>query len=282
MQKINGYDTFLLYNLLERVDYEWDFDNNIETDYINNIQKTMTKSFKKSLNKKQWFKNFLEKIKGKKRKLKIALIMLILPAMISNQQISKNDVLNITSSIDPEITETIKEIVKKDIEEKINPTKFDPIKMEVSDELVEHLKNEEKLELTAYALGDGKITIGYGHAEPIKKSKFKVGDKITLKQADKLFRKDLKRTEKGIKRIFKHWKKQGIDILLTQSQYDAMVSMGYNMGISGLRQTEFIQLVKQGKMEEAAEKIKTTKLRKGFPGLVKRRLKEYELFSKKA
>ena len=280
MLKLNDYDTFLLYNLLEKVDYEWDYDNNTETDHRNNITKTMVNSFKKSSDKKTWFKSFLERIKGKKRQIKIALLMIAVPVMVANHQISNDDMINISSAIDPHLTKTIKNIVNKDAEEKINPTKFNPIKMRVSDELVNHLKEEEKLVLTAYALGDGKITIGYGHAEPEKTSKFKVGDKISERRADKLFRQDLRRTEKGIKRIFKQWEKEGINILLTPSQYDAMVSMGYNMGIWGLKQTEFIQLVKQGKMKEAAETIKTTRLNKNFPGLVKRRLKESELFNR--
>jgi GH24 family phage-related lysozyme (muramidase) len=61
-----------------------------------------------------------------------------------------------------------------------------------------------------------------------------------------------------------------------------MVSMAYNMGINGLRRSDFIQKVKQNDMESASELITTTNVEEKFPGLYKRRLKEKEMFDKQS
>ena len=90
------------------------------------------------------------------------------------------------------------------------------------------------------------ITIGYGHAERIANSKYKVGDKITKEEATRLFHKDVNRIAAGIRRLWKRWKNKGIDIKLTQNQYDALVSITYNSGINGMLKSDFIQELKKG------------------------------------
>ena len=156
----------------------------------------------------------------------------------------------------------------------------------------ELIKNHEKLKLNAYAIGDGMITIGYGHAEPAKASVFNVGDHITQAQALKLFEDDIKETENGIKRLFKQWKNEGLQIKITQGMFDSMISMGYNIGIYGLRKTKFIQYLKKSDYINAAKKIKTTNIaakvknKQGdtifvkMPGLIDRRQLEHNLFVK--
>lgn len=154
----------------------------------------------------------------------------------------------------------------------------DPLTLELSSVGLEHIKNHEKLRLRAYKIGDGKITIGYGHAKPIKKSKYRVGQKITVEIANKLLQSDINVAVSGVKRMFKQWNDVGIHIKVTQNQFDAMVSMAFNMGISSFRQTEFVQKLKQNDLENAAELIKSTRLNDKFPGLVDRRIIEYTMF----
>jgi GH24 family phage-related lysozyme (muramidase) len=155
----------------------------------------------------------------------------------------------------------------------------DPISLTISDSAISYIKEHEKLRLKAYKLGDGKITVGYGHAESIGKSAFRLGQVISEETADTLLRNDLKVAEDGIKRMFKQWKEEGVDMKITQGQYDALVSMAFNMGVTGLRNTEFIDHFKNGNLDYAAELIKTTKINdKKFPGLRKRRLTEYNMF----
>jgi len=281
MEKLNSYDTFLLYNLLESVDYEWDFDKGIEIDHRNKITKAMVNSMNKASDKKQWFKNLLERIKSKKKYVKLGILALLTPFIMNMGGLTDSEAIEISKNVDPQLTNEFVEMVQKSVEpkEEIEEVKkFDPTKLDVSENLIEFLKEEEDLKLTAYTINDKMITIGYGHAEDSLKSKYKIGDKISLKEADRLFRKDLRRTTKGVRRIFKQWQKEGVDIKLTQSQFDALVSMAYNMGVGGLRSSPFIQLVKQNKMKEAGERIKTTRLKKGYGGLVKRRAKESQMF----
>jgi GH24 family phage-related lysozyme (muramidase) len=74
--------------------------------------------------------------------------------------------------------------------------------------------------------------------------------------------------------------------------FDAMVSMAFNMGVYGFVTCDFLEDLKNKDYTTAAEKIKTTRINgkvknsKGkwetveMPGLLDRRLIEYELFSK--
>ena len=162
----------------------------------------------------------------------------------------------------------------------------DPLTLTTSKDAKDFIKQHERLRLSAYTLGDkigGKkaITIGYGHAKPYDQSKYKVGDKISRAEAERLFEEDVKRKEEGVKRIFRQWKEQGIDIKITQGMFDSMVSMAFNMGISGLRRSDVIQEVKKGDFHAALEKIPNERIGEKFSsGLKKRREAEAELFAK--
>jgi lysozyme len=132
--------------------------------------------------------------------------------------------------------------------------------------------------LKAYKLGDGKITVGWGHAESVRKSKFKVGQKITTSDADELLKMDLTNASDGVRKIFREWEEKGLDVKINQDMFDALVSISFNTGIGGLRKSMMIQDIKKGKFEEAGEKIKTLNVSKKFPGLQDRREKESEMF----
>lgn len=154
----------------------------------------------------------------------------------------------------------------------------DPLSFGLSKFAFDHIKNHEKLKLHAYTIHDGKITIGFGHAEPIGKSKFRIGQEITEEKADELLKQDVKVAYDGVRRIFEEWHQKGINIKLTQNQFDVLVSLSYNMGIDGLRTSEFIQSLKHKDIKNASELIKTTGLRDGFAGLIERRAEEYNIF----
>jgi lysozyme len=159
-----------------------------------------------------------------------------------------------------------------------------PLKLKTSDDAKEFIKKHELLRLDGYDLGDGRVLIGYGHyGNGVGKNvKYHVGDKITSIQAEKLFKNDIKQKEYELKRLFKQWKeKEGIQFYLTQSMFDCMISMAYNMGIYAFRDSEFIKELKKGNYEEAAELIKTTHM-SSFPGLKDRRFHEYDLFTSNA
>ena len=92
--------------------------------------------------------------------------------------------------------------------------------MTTSQQMLDQLKSTEALHLKAYQLDDGKgMTIGYGH-------KFQPGEtvyqEITQDQADAYFVDDVaNRAEK--------WVKLYVTVDLSQNQFDALVSIAYNM-----------------------------------------------------
>jgi lysozyme len=154
----------------------------------------------------------------------------------------------------------------------------DPLSLKLSHLGWDHIKNEEGLRLKVYKIGDGMVTVGYGHAEKIGESKLRVGQTITQEQAMQYLIKDVNVAAQGVKRMFKQWKEEGVDVKITQSQYDVLVSMAYNMGVSKLRRTEFVEHLKNKDFDKAAHRIKVTGVSNRFPGLAKRRLKEFHLF----
>jgi GH24 family phage-related lysozyme (muramidase) len=205
---------------------------------------------------------------------------------IKNNPIIYKEITN-----DPEL----KEVVKDKLENK-KESKFKEVStMNLSQNGLNHLKFEEgdpkkkgEPVLKAYKLGhkkngkfisDGRITIGWGHAERINKSKFKEGQVISREKAIQLLNDDVKRAEDGIKRIFNEWQQEeGIERRITQDQFDALVSMAFNIGVTGLRKSQVIQEIKKGNFKNAGKLIKGQSLSKKFAGVEKRRDAESKLF----
>lgn len=166
--------------------------------------------------------------------------------------------------------------------------------------LINSLKKHEGVRLTAYNIGDGAYTIGYGHAVFNSERKGNGDDypflktfrqyikmrnrgediTITQKQAEQLFRDDLTLASNALNRLLNQWAEKDIKPKITQPMYDAMVSMIYNMGNNNFRKTEFIQLVKISEFKQACEMIKKTSanLFKKYRGLISRRNDESKMF----
>jgi len=233
-------------------------------------QSTLTKVFSK-------IKNLSES--AKRRVLKYAIVSLLAFDSVTNViRIIQN------SNIPKEDKRMAIEVVqnqKEDEEEKKDA--FDKYKagyeFDISEAGISHIKKEEALRLVAYKLGDGRITVGYGHAEKPGKTKLKVGEKITKKEAEELFKKDIDVATSGVKRIFNEWEKKGLEIKITQKMFDALVSIAFNTGVSSLRKSDVIQHLKKGDYELAADSIKSFKVSSKFPGLSKRRSAESQMFS---
>ena len=95
---------------------------------------------------------------------------------------------------------------------------------------VNYIKKVEGLSLKAYKLGDGMITIGYGHAENIKNSRYKIGDTITKKEAELILRLDIEEHEM---RVDAWMKSQGYgDIQLSKLQKSMLTDYAFNPGLS--------------------------------------------------
>ena len=186
----------------------------------------------------------------------------------------------IQSIIDKSPDKEAREITHRVLNQKDNLSMFnDGTKLHLSKKGLQHIVDEEKPKLIAYALSDGKITVGYGHAEPIGTTKLKVGQEITKEQAKQYLKQDLKVATDGVRRMFSEWKKQNKNYKVTQDMFDALVSLAFNMGVSGLRQSEMVRHLKSGDYKTAGQLIKQTNINPTkFPGLEGRRDKESNMF----
>lgn len=265
-------------------DMEWDF-----------TKKELDKSkqwVKTKEDVKEYLKLLFQKIKDLPKATKIKILKYVLISFVG--LIGLKDLNTVTKEVSPEkIDLVLKQEAKKEI--KIRKS---------SNELLDHLKWEEgsirekgKPVLTAYDLGDGAYTIGYGHAVFKDPSRGDNGGKyeflpkyeniipgktkITPKQAEILLKDDIKIAEDGLNHILNDWESQGIKPEINQNMYDAMISMIFNMGIQNFRMSEFIQMIKRGDMKSASNEIKniSSHMFNKYPGLEIRRKKESQLFS---
>lgn len=266
------YDNFLLNESKNWIDNE-------VNESLTDISLFLKKTFKKMRN-----------LSKEKRKTLLIYALSSLLAITNADKIQNiiqsDDEIKTELSQDKELQEVVNDKLNlanqvKEVDESKDPTTmrlsqkgWDELKLMEGDP-----KNPGEPVLTAYKLGDGRITIGWGHAEKERKSQFKVGEKISRSEAQTLLQKDAKIAADGVRRIFKQWKKKGVDRKLTQDQFDALVSMAFNMGVGGLRRSETIKAIKKGDYQKAGELIKTQNVKgKHEEGLLNRRSKESKMF----
>ena len=133
------------------------------------------------------------------------------------------------------------------------------------------IKRFEGLRLKAYRDVAGVWTIGYGHTG----GQARAGAKVTASEAEALLARDLGRFEEAVRRLVGR---------LPQQQFDALVSLSYNIGIGAFARSTALARLKAGDGRGAAEAIgwwnKATigGEKRVLPGLVRRRAAEAALF----
>jgi len=98
------------------------------------------------------------------------------------------------------------------------------------------IKEFEGCKLTAYALGDGKWTIGYGNTFYEDGTPVKEGDTITQEQANSLLLLIVPQFEKAVNADIAHTP-------INQNQFDALVDFCYNLGAGSLAQSTLLKEV---------------------------------------
>lgn len=262
------------------------FSNNLLNESVG--WRDITSLIQKIVNKRKTLQTALKKFAAStSRGMKKALLMVILTLLTFESGINAVPVVNDAtieqyaqkSEIDQQDLTELMNLVSR----KLNEVMAHQIEnLTVSEEGKQFIKKHEGLRLSPYMLGDGMITIGYGHAEPVATSWFRnrMNHKITYAQAEKLFEDDLQKIEAGLKNVLHKLRKEGIVFDITQNMYDAMVSMAFNMGPYGLETSKFIIALRDTKdLVKAAELIKVSRIG-NFKGLPKRRTAEYELFTR--
>jgi GH24 family phage-related lysozyme (muramidase) len=263
-------------------DMEWDF-TDVKKDL--DLSKLWVKTKEDA---KEYLSILREKIKELPTDLKKKIIRYVMYSFLGLLSLNQ-----IQSSLEPTLQKAV------ETEKQVLPKVVEQLRIrQSSEDLINHLKWEEgsitrkgEPVLTAYDLGDGAYTIGYGHAIfkgenegydflP-KYNKIRPGKtKITKEEAEILLKDDIKIAEGIVNEILNDWEDQGIKPKLTQGMYNTMVSMAYNMG-RGIRTKDFIQSIKRGDFKLAKKQIAQTSsgLFKKFPGLQIRRAKEAQMFA---
>ncbi|MEB3790150.1 lysozyme [Acinetobacter sp. IK40] len=133
----------------------------------------------------------------------------------------------------------------------------------------------EDTKLQAYDDGVGVWTIGTGTTVYPNGVKVKKGDTCTLAQAKTYFSHDLKRFESSVNNLVK--------VPLSQNQFDALVSLVYNIGQTAFSESTLLKKLNAKDYQGAADQFPRWNKGGGkvLKGLVRRRADERALFLKK-
>lgn len=133
---------------------------------------------------------------------------------------------------------------------------------------IDLIKSFEGLRLTAYQDQVGVWTIGYGHTG----ADVTPGLMISEDDAERLLEADLQRFQTGVSSL--------VCKPLTPSQFAALVSFAYNLGISSLAKSTLLRCLNKGNYQDAAAKFLKWDRAEGVvvAGLLRRRQAEKTLF----
>lgn len=146
--------------------------------------------------------------------------------------------------------------------------------MKISNEGLQLIRKYEGYKTTPYRCPAGLYTVGYGH---VIGNGLQLPDewnrKFSLGEINELLKSDLARFERGVLRY--------CSVHLTQSQFDALVSFSFNLGLGVLQRSTLRQKILRGDGEGAAEEILKYNKAGGvvLKGLTRRRQAEYDLFT---
>ena len=143
--------------------------------------------------------------------------------------------------------------------------------MKISPAGISAIKRHEGLRLHAYQDSAGVWTIGHGHTGNVQP-----GQHISEAEAEQLLRDDLAQAEAAVN--------NGVRVPVTQEQYDAMVSLAFNIGGSAFGKSTLLQKLNEGDIHAAAneflrwDKITVNGAKEVLPGLTSRRRAERAMF----
>lgn len=141
--------------------------------------------------------------------------------------------------------------------------------MKTSDAGRELIKRFEGVRLNAYLDSVGIPTIGVGHIAGVK-----MGDTVTMQEADDMLSADLRDSEDAVN--------MNTRIDLTQNQFDALVSLTFNIGGGAFSRSTLLKRLNAGDIQGAADQFLVWNRAGGrrIQGLANRRAAERELFLK--
>ena len=139
--------------------------------------------------------------------------------------------------------------------------------MKVSDKGLALIKEFEGCKLTAYQDSVGVWTIGYGHTKTARK-----GMVITQDQANELLTTDVADHATGVYKA--------LQVKLDQHQFDAVVSLAFNVGVNAVRNSTLFKMINRGDAKLAAEQFDRWNKAGGkvLAGLTRRRAAERKMY----
>ena len=139
--------------------------------------------------------------------------------------------------------------------------------MKVSEKGIALIKEFEGCKLTAYKDSVGVWTIGYGHTRSARQ-----GMVITQAQADELLALDVAAHATGVHKA--------LQVKLEQHQFDAVVSLAFNVGVSAVRNSTLLKMINRGDVKPAAAQFDRWNKAGGkvLAGLTRRRAAERKMY----
>lgn len=135
---------------------------------------------------------------------------------------------------------------------------------------LDFIQDVEGCKLYAYLDTGGVYTIGVGHTGP----EVVKGLTCTMEQALQWLREDSEEAQEGVRRLVKG--------LLTQNQFNALVSFVFNVGVGAFSKSTMLKLINKGDFDGAANEFPKWNKDNGkeILGLTKRRILEQAVFEK--
>ena len=146
--------------------------------------------------------------------------------------------------------------------------------MMISPKGIEMICRFEGLQLSAYDDGVGVWSIGFGTIVYPSGTRVRKGDICTLEQAKFYMSHDLKK--------FEHAVDLAVKVSIDQNQFDALVSLTYNIGAGAFRNSTLLKKLNVGDYHGASAQFDVWNKASGrvLQGLVNRRSVERTLFNK--
>jgi len=135
---------------------------------------------------------------------------------------------------------------------------------------LDFIQDVEGCKLFAYLDTGGVWTIGVGHTGP----EVVKGLTCSMEQALQWLKEDSEEAQEAIR--------QSVEGLLTQNQFNALVSFVFNVGINAFKKSTMLKLINKGDFDGAAKEFTKWNKDNGkeILGLSKRRILEQSVFEK--
>jgi lysozyme len=145
--------------------------------------------------------------------------------------------------------------------------------MKISDSGIKLVKRFEGFSSTPYQCSADVWTVGYGTTRISGKPVNKYMQPISREYAEELLMDDIAEFEKAVNELVK--------VPLEQNQFDALVSLTYNIGIGAFKKSTLLKKLNKGQYDQVPYELARWNKAGGkvLNGLVRRRAAEAELWS---